>query len=961
MFSFVSLFLIILGAIPLLNALRFIGKVHGTELKRRVARGVVILGVVVGAIILLGIALSVYTEALWFGQLGFAARFWKVIWVQVLVFAAAGVISFVFVWSIQRLARMPRSPYGRPTGDGGWRIGFALAVGLLFGFAASQAWQSLLLALNAVDVNRPDPIFGRSLAFYLLRLPMIFIAVDWSMWLMGATVIVLGFGLGRAGGVGPQGISGRRVRSVVAVDRLLRVVLIPSALFFLLWAVRSALSRYELLYSTTGVVTGAGYTDARWRTLGYLVAAFVYGVIGLLLLTGAVSTRVRSAALGLRATRERVMVDARRPALLAGGAVVLVVVFQLVIPVIVQQFVVSPNEISLERPYIAHNIRYTREAYDIDTTVIREERVDVGREVSGRIAQANRGTLENVRLWDPRALMDNLREQQEIRLYYEFSDVDIDRYDIDGDYTQVMLSVRELALDQLDPRSQTWVGQHLKYTHGYGLVMLPVHEILPQGKPDFYIRGIPPRSVVPDLQVARPEIYYGERTETQVYVRTTEQEFDYPSGEDNVYTTYEGDGGVGVGSLWRRFLFALRFDDYRLLFSGYFTPESRVMFRRSIEERVSAVAPFLLLDRDPYAVLTDKGRIKFIIDAYTLSDRFPYSERYRGALRSFYGINYLRNSVKVVVDAYDGTVDLYVVEPDDPLVATYDRIFPGVFTPFEEMPDYLQDHIRYPADMLTIQAEMYSAYHMENPDVFYQREDMWAFATERYREGFQTVVPYYVMLNLPGISDDLTFSLITAFTPSNKNVIRAWMSGICDPPDYGKLLVLTYPKGIEVLGHRLIEARIDQDTEMSQAMTLWGQRGSEVIRGNLLAVPLFDRDTLYILYVEPIYLQAEDAQLPEIKRIVLADQTEVVWAPTFAEALERLTGEAAAREEPEGEARPEEAERRAAPSVSSELIEKAAGLLEEYRGLSGRGEYGAAGEKLKELTETLRELQSGDR
>jgi hypothetical protein len=616
---------------------------------------------------------------------------------------------------------------------------------------------------------------------------------------------------------------------------------------------------------------------------------------------------------------------------------------------------VSPNEITLESPYIRHNIDYTQRAFALDESNLTQEQFPVGRNITPEVVNDSREMLDNVRLWDPGALRDNLRQQQEIRLYYRFEDVDIDRYRINGDYTQMMLSVRELEKSQLPPSAQTWVSQHLKYTHGYGLVMLPVHEVLEQGGPRLLIRNIPPEVEVEGLQVTRPEIYYGERTTDHVYTNTTQQEFDYPSGEQNVFTDYEGEGGVVMDNFVKRFMYAWKFDGHRQLFSGYFTGDSRILFDRHIVERARKVAPFLLYDEDPYPVLTPDGRIKYIIDAYTASANYPYSERYAGSLGKFGGANYVRNSVKVVVDAYDGSLQFYAVEPDDVILSTYDRVFPNLFTPFEEMPEHLQNHVRYPADYFTVQAEMFRTYNMEDVNAFYQREDVWEFATERYRGGFQAVRPYYIMMEYPD-SDRLEFVVMIPFTPKNKNVINAWMAGRSDMPNYGEITTFTMPKGVEVLGPRQIEARIDQDSQMSRTLSLWSQRGSEVIRGNLLTIPLFEEGQLYMLFAEPIFLQAEGAELPEIRRVALADQDQVVWAETFDASLQKLVGRlrttAAAAEDAPAEAA---AAAPVAPQMQ-QLIDDAVSAFDTYKDELADGDFSAAGEALDELNSLLQDI-----
>jgi uncharacterized membrane protein (UPF0182 family) len=532
--------------------------------------------------------------------------------------------------------------------------------------------------------------------------------------------------------------------------------------------------------------------------------------------------------------------------------------------------------------------------------------------------------------------------------------VDIDRYHLQGKYRQVMLSARELEKTQLNPASQTWVSLHFKYTHGYGMVMLPAHDFLPGGGPDLIIRGIPPESRDPRLQVKRPEIYYGEKTLDHVYVHTSQKEFNYPSGDQNVFSTYQGTGAVPMGSPWRRFIFAFRFDSFQQLFSSYITRDSRLMFLREIKARVAALAPFLRYDRDPYAVLTDGGRIKYILDAYTVSSNYPYSDPYLGKLGQFNGLNYMRNAVKVVIDAYDGSVDFYVFDPDDVIIRTYRNIFPGLFKNSDQMPPDLVRHIRYPEDFLTVQAEVYSIYHMTDVTTFYQREDVWQFATERYRDNFQPVEPYYMMINFPD-EKDIEFVLIIPFTPQNKNVLNAWIAGRSDMPNYGKIIVYTLPKGVEVYGPRQIEARIDQDTEMSRALSLWGQGSSQVIRGNLLAVPLFTPQNLYILYVEPIFLQATDAQLPEIKRVAVADTQRVVWAEQFDAALALLLGQVQGQA-PAAQTGVTAAAGAGVSASARSQVREVISAFQDYKAAVGRGDFTAAGQHLDRINSLLGSL-----
>jgi len=939
MFRILGIAVVLLGAIPLF---RLVAKGDGIPRgawRRKLPAAVAVLLAAILLVAGLGVFFALYTEYLWFESVGFPARFWTVLRTQ--IFLSAGAILAVFVALAAVTAQSLRGAQRRER----WAVFLiAAVVAFILGLPAGQLWEPFLLFVHHPASELSDPVLGKSVSFYLFRLPFYTQLISWLYLVLIAGVIFAG-AAGMAGwtraqqrGAPPEGPGPQQ--------RLFRAPLVVGGLLLLVLAWDSYLGVYRLLYSEWGAVTGAGYTDVHYRTLGYYASVLVYAAIGVALLASAASGRVRTWFARLDTTGPRPQVKVR-PAAWAGavGAVVLLLVFRGLIPLVVMTFYVAPNEITVEKPYIEHNIRFTRLAFGIDSAHVSTREYSLGPHITEDVTEKNRPTLNNVRLWDPRALLDNLREQQEIRLYYQFQDVDIDRYVIEDEYRQVMLAVRELEKGALDPRSQTWVSRQFKYTHGYGLVLLPVHEFLSQGKPKLLVRNIPPESAAPRLQVRRPEIYYGENTTDHVYVDTKEKEFDYPAGETNEYTSYAGQGGVTLDSFLKELAFAWKFDGHRLLFSGYVTRDSRVLFRRRIQDRVAAIAPFLEFDEDPYPVLTPDGRVQYIVDAYTTSRAFPYSDPYRGVVRKFHGVNYIRNSVKAVVDAYEGTVRFYVINAEDLLLRAYRRMFPDMFLPLSEMPPHIRRHIRVPQDLFFLQAEIYGTYHMQDPEVFYQREDVWALATERYRETFQYVMPYYVMVQLPE-GEGPEFVLMTPFTPKNKNVMRAWLAARCDGEHYGELVVFTFPKGTEVLGPRQIEARIDQDTEMSRAMTLWGQRGSSVIRGNLLAIPLFDEDKLFLLYAEPIYIQAEDARLPEVKRVALADQTRVVWDEDFETALNRLLGR------PEAEARPEQ---RAAPALG-DLPRQALEHFRAFQQAVGDGEFERAGAELEAARRVLSEM-----
>jgi len=607
-------------------------------------------------------------------------------------------------------------------------------------------------------------------------------------------------------------------------------------------------------------------------------------------------------------------------------------------PSLVQKFKVVPNEIVLEKPFLEQNIKYTRMAYRLSAVEDREFPAEES--LTREDLRRNDLTIKNIRLWDHAPLLSTYGQLQEIRTYYKFQDVDNDRYTINGEYRQVMLSPRELSYRALPAR--TWINEHLTYTHGYGAVLGPVNRISREGLPEFFIKDIPPVSST-NIKITRPEIYYGETSNEYVFVRTKRPEFDYPVGEKNVYSRYEGKGGVPL-SFWRKLIFAVRFGSFTILLSDDITSESRVMYYRKINERVSRVAPFVRLDPDSYLVISSEGRLLWFLDGYTVTDWFPYSEP-TGNLG-----NYIRNSIKVVVDAYDGTVKLYISDPTDPIIQTYAKIFPGVLKPLEEMPADLRSHIRYPPGLLNIQARMYSTYHMQDAQVFYNKEDLWSIPRKSGAGGERDMEPYYTIMRLPDGKKE-EFVLLLPFTPSKKDNMSAWMAGRCDAPHYGELVVYIFPKQKMVYGPRQIEARIDQEAEISKQLSLWNQRGSQVIRGNLLAIPIEKS----ILYVEPLYLAAEKGQLPELKRVIVAFGNSLAMEENLELSLQRVFGGELIREK-----EPSKVTVAAVPQKEKSDRQIAGEALANYRRaqeLLRQGNWGGYGEELKKMEEVLRELE----
>jgi len=727
--------------------------------------------------------------------------------------------------------------------------GILIGVGLLIAFIMAETlsaqWLDFLLFSRAVPFGLTDPIFGLDVSFYLFRLPVYDLLAGWFLALvilslLGALVVY-----GTAGAL--------RDRGPIAHLSVL------GALTLAFIAAQYQLARFRLLISSRGAVFGAGYTDIHARIPIYHLLTAVLLAAALLFLINVYLRRWRFL-------------------LITAGAWLLLTVVSSLYPAALQRFVVAPNELAAERPYIQHAITFTRIGFGL--TDVREQDFPAEGALTPEVLDANQATIQNIRLWDWRPLLTTYGQLQEIRLYYAFNDVDVDRYVLSDGLREVMLSVRELDVDQLAEQAQTWVNRHLVFTHGYGAVVSPVNEFTREGLPVLLVRDIPPQSTEPVLQITRPEVYFGELTKEYAIVNTTEPEFDYPSGDENIYTRYEGPAGVPLGGFFRRALFAARFNSSQILFSSALRPDSRILFHRQIGGRVWTLAPIFWYDPDPYAVIAD-GRIVWLYDAYTWSDRFPYSE-------PFNGVNYIRNSVKVAIDAYTGETTFYVVDPTDPIIRTYQAVFPDLFTPGEQMPATLRAHWRYPEQLFRVQAAAYAAYHMDDPQVFYNKEDLWAAPMEVLEQGEQEMAPYYVVMKLPD-EDEVEFLLMRPYVPNGRRNMIAWLYADSDGEDYGQLGVYKFPKQELIYGPMQIEARFDQDPYISQQLTLWNQHGSQVIRGNLLVIPIDDT----LLYVEPLYLQAAAGRFPELKRVLVAYGNSVAMAEDLPTALAQAVGLAA--------------------------------------------------------------------
>jgi uncharacterized membrane protein (UPF0182 family) len=848
--------------------------------RREPWRGVVLALIIAGIIFAIGLILLGFTGAflvdwLWFSAIGYLDVFWTTIGAEAGVFFAVFVATAIVLWVNGSLASRFARPLWmqRPT-DFEWKrtgvatlpdllefirhrlpwplviAGGAGLLAMLVASAEVSNWGVFLRFLYHVPYGANDPLYDKDISFYLFSLPAYVVIKNWMLLTLFLSALFAGTVYWVHGDI-EYGVQRRSLSPTVIAHGSVLL-----GFFFAVKAWSYGLDRYLLLYGDNGVVVGASYTDVHvalpvlWLLIGLsMVAAFVAWA----------NVRLRTYRLLAAAT-----------VLVFGGSLVL----SGVVPGLFQRVFVKPNELQWEKPYIERNIALTQQAYNLHQITVKPFPAE--QDLTFKTLEADKATIDNIRLWDWQPLMDTYAQLQEIRTYYKFHDVDVDRYRLDGAYRGVMLSARELISSLLPPNAQTWVNRHVLFTHGNGVVMSPVTRKSAEGLPFFYLRDIPPVAAG-GPEIREPRIYYGEETDTYVIVKGSTPEFDYPKGTDNVYAAYDGTGGVPVGGIARRFLFAWYFYDVNLLLSNYITGDSRIMIRRNIQERVSAIAPFLRLDHDPYMVISD-GRLFWIQDAYTTSDYFPYAQPARGL-----DLNYIRNSVKVVIDAYNGTVDFYLMDSADPIVATYQRIFPSLFKPFASMPPDLQKHIRYPEDLFQIQARLYQTYHMEAADVFYNREDLWQFPRQPGGDGTAPMAPYYIIMRLPG-EPQAEFFLMLPMVPSRRDNMIAWLAARCDPPDYGKLIVYEFPKEKLVYGPFQIEARINQNTDISQQLTLWNQMGSRVIRGNLLVIPIEDS----ILYVSPLYLRAVQGHLPELKRVIAAYGEHVVMKETLAEALSAL-------------------------------------------------------------------------
>ncbi len=923
---------------------------------------VLLLGIAIVAALFLGGGrlLAYYVDALWFGSLGYAAIFRKTLALEWGLFGIFFALTFALLFGGFLLLRDTRSGgtgivrsvlvNGQPlTVDvGRWLKPAVLLGSLLLSWISASAmsaeWPTFARWIYAPHTGSPaDPVLGRPINFYLLTLPA------WQLlagWLTVLAVLLLAMA---------AALHALRNRPQLQDFRFAdtrnswRGVYIAVALFLLALSLRAWLSRFGLLLDEHTIFSGVTYTDAHVELPGLLLVALTF-------LLGAIFAAYQA----VRSQTPRWIAVAIAPGVLLYLAVQ-------VAGAAVNTFIVKPNELVKEQPYIRNNIESTRAAYALDNIVVRP--FAAGTTVADADSANNQPTLQNIRLWDAQALQDTLRQIQEIRTYYDFPGIDIDRYVLDGHLREVMLATRELSTNKLPESSRNWINERLVFTHGYGVTMNPVNGFTNEGLPTLLLGNMPVQSTVPGLNVARPQIYFGEMTDTDVYVKTHQQEFDYPQGESNSLTSYTGTGGIVLGNWLRRAVIALeRGDLAKLPFSDDVTPDSRLLMRRNITERVLNIAPFLTLDPDPYITVGDDGRLRWILDGFTSADTYPNARHYALGDND---INYLRNSVKISVDAYDGTVTFYAMDDADPILAAYRNAFPTLFQPASAMPATMRAHLRYTDTLIKVQAHAYGLYHMTDPSTFFNREDLWTPATESAvdntgQRSTQEMQPNYLLMKLPG-EPGMEFVNILPFTPSNRNNLIGWIAGRSDGANYGTAVVYDFPKTRLVDGPSQIEARIDQNAQISGQLTLWNQQGSHVHRGNLLVIPTGSA----LLYAESIYLQADRSPMPELRLVVLALQDRLAYGTTFEAALSSLfnntdssiTPVAPQSNTPQpasATAAQTAAPANTAPTNRNADIQQAAQDLADYQRLTAQGKLGEAGAKLDALKLHLNRLANGN-
>lgn len=887
----------------------------------------VLLSLVILTFAVLMVGSHFFTEWMWFEALGYLEIFttrlsleWGfrlVAWIGLALFLLVNLRITKPVIN-QAFFRYPRlSEFIKPKYLTLIAIGVSLFLGFVYSAGYSGHYLQIAQFLNPSEFGILDPIFSKDIGFYFFELPIYKLIISGLLSGLVLSAIVCSVIYFITGSFRFEN------QRFVFASRAKKHLSILVGLIVLVKGVSYYFSGFDLLFSSSGAVFGAGYTDINIRLVVLRILMVLAVIVGLILISQLY--RLRKLFYGSLILWFGVS--------FLGGAI---------LPNVIQQWIVEPNEFTRERPYIENQIEMTRIAYGLDDFVVKD--FPLKEELDWEDIDENHAMINNIRLWDPRLIINSYSQLQEMRPYYSFVDADVDRYIVDGELRQVLLSAREL--DVRLTQNRNWINDHLQYTHGYGVVVSPVNEISSQQMPEFWVRDIPP-DAHNDLQIKQPRIYFGERTDLYAITNAKIEEFDYPTGDGNAYYTYTGEAGVRLASPLHRLMFAVRFGTTRIMLSSDLTTDSRILFDRNIRTRVQKIAPFLRYDNDPYIVISDEGNLYWLMDAYTVSNRFPYAQNTAG-----WG-NYIRNSVKVVINAYDGSVGFYQIE-DDPLLETYAAIFPGWLQSLEDVPEGLARHFRYPEDLLAIQAQIYGTYHMTDTRVFYNREDMWVFAQEVYAERQQNVTPYYVVMNLPNESEP-EMVLMMPYTPIRRNNMIAWLAARNDGENYGEVVVYNFPKDSLTLGPAQIDATIDQDSDISQLLSLWGQRGSQVIRGNLLVLPISNG----LIYVEPLFLQSEQSSMPQLQRVILAHQDRLVMEPTLERALEVLFGiRTPSLPEVSMGIIPEPQENFDSPGmiIMGDLPERALELFQQAQQALKNADFGGFGEAWQELETILNDL-----
>ncbi len=912
--------------------------------------------IAIGVFFISSILVALIADWWWFSEVGFTEVFITSLVAKATLGLAVGLFAALFlvanfliatrskiIWTMTIPGALPGHEISMDSRRMR-KLGMTLSLVAAFfiGLIASASWQDVLKFLSAAPFGYADPLFGKDAAFYVFSLPVYFLGLGLAKALIVISLVGCGIIYVLRGSLSLASVSDRlklprlaekigefQSSSQGQPDSRARLHIgILLALFLSVIAAGTYLSLYNLLTAQSGPIFGAAFTDTNVMVVMLSIAAFVYGFAALCALY-----------FGVR--------GAIRPFL---GALVLVFFVNLasgIVPSIFQKFIVAPNELVKETPFIKYNIEATRRAYGLDN--VEEKMIAGDTAITAADIASNNLTIKNIRLWDREPLLSTFSQIQEIRTYYEFASVDNDRYSLDGEIRQIMLSPRELSSESLPNRN--WINERLTFTHGYGVAAGPVNQVTPEGLPVLFVKDLPPKSEVKELAVSRPEIYYGELVNDYAIVKTKSKEFDYPKGEENVFSTYEGKGGVEINSFARRLIYALQFKSLKLLLSGDITRESRILYHRTIRERVEKIAPFFTYDKDPYLVITN-GKLSWILDAYTSTDRYPYSQP---SSLNGNNINYIRNSVKAIVDAYDGSVTFYQADPADPIMNTYAKIFPKSFRELKDMPKELIPHLRYPEDIFTLQTAIYATYHMDDPQIFYNKEDQWEVPSVAQGGGRETngktstMTPRHMIMKLPGEKKE-EFILMLPFTPRAKDNLSAWMVAKNDGEQYGKLIAYRFPKDKLVFGPKQVIGRINQDAEVSRQISLWDQRGSQVIQGSLLVIPIEES----LVYVRPLYLKAESGKIPELKRVIVAYENKIAMEETLEAGLEKIFGTSS------GLKKSPKATPVTAPSsdtTKENLAQQANSAFEAALRAQREGDWSRYGDEIKKLGDLLNKLK----